>query len=984
MGTCVQHVIKKFIVFVIKLCVSLGIVSLILSFFFAWRLHHAPLDITFAQHHLEKNYPNIKPKHMSLIWKNLYEEPEIILEDTQINLPNWTISAPHISINLSLINLALGQAVYDRVSFINPYIRYAPEKEGSSPTESMLSGNALTTFFHAINNSDALQKTTVPLIEIHNAQITSDSHDCALHSADIVLNRRLGNLHINFDLSVKNHDGAFSMYGHIERVNAYQNTLRITVDKVPANLLQSLPIEAHYIDGIDGTLSSTLSMTLEKTQKGFGCEAKNELHYCTEKRCVPLNSKIALVLQSGCLYYDIQTTIKDLKKQDIIKAWPHSLNIETRRWIQTRFDQAVIPHARICIKGHVTQEENSLPPCLSGNFEINNTTLKFLDGLPAVTDCSAEAAFNNNQFLFSNVQGHIQNTTVNTGQIHITNLNTPQPKASINLSLSGSAQDAFEYIQHAPLTYDKKFNMHMTNITGDATATLAFSLPLKEKLVDDDIISNISLDLKKTGFTQILHGEKIEIKNGDFNLTATPHALNLKGTSQINGVNATITWEAPKKTASYRNKYHLMLNGPVTDIPIIHNLLEQEMFEGPLTLSCDLTELDQNNQQLVLTAKLEHLDIHIPQIGWHKAPSIPGSFHATFLLKNYKFRKMRNLILESKNVDIQGNATFQDNTICAWDFKKIQLDKTHMSASAHMDSKKKWHIHMEGPKLSVKHYIKNTDNPFNITSDSNSFFVSAKIDRVFLEKGVILHEFSLSAHKSPTEWVRFSLEGNFSATEYMRSRIQNTQQNKVLTITSNNIGLLLKGLSISEDYVQGKINLRMLRPLHTSVAPYVGEIILQGLRIVDAPAAYTFDKNRPKKNVIIERGTHFDTGRAELYYNDGQLIIQKGLMHNNSTGITAEGCIDIQNGTMYMKGAVVPAFMINQMLAHIPIIGTLLSGGDENNGIVSLNFTLKGLLKDYDLKINPFSAFAPGFVKQAFKSQTTFSHHHAHDDIRPS
>lgn len=952
---------RKIFIFMMKFLGSLGIILILLGCLLAWRLHYAPLNLNFVQKHIEEYYPHIHPHNISLIWKNIYEEPQIIIEDTEVDILECKIIVPKVLIDLSLIDLAFGSLVYDKITLIQPHVLFL----GHAETEATIADN-MKIFLSALSQFNTLQKTTMPLIEVDKGRLSSKKGVHGIEGARIISHRKRGALHINFEATLQNENDHFDMYGYLEQSFESNVAMHITFKDLHASFLDGFPISPIYTRSISGAFSGNIEAHLENTEKGFCCTLKSKLQYLERNQPININANSTLAWSAGRLDYDLWAQTQNIDKEVITKLWPKSINMETCRWIDSHFIQAHVPNAEISIKGYYENPQNDVAPTISGTFFINNADLKFLDTLPAVEDCIAKATFDNEQIIFDISQGHTKNIQIQKGQMRISNL-SGTPKTHFSLTVLGPLSDALWYIQHAPLAYQKKFNLQISNASGDAEVTIDFAFPLLETLSPEQIKANITAKITNAHFNQKFFDQLLHVTQAGFELFVGEDSMHLDGRGLLDNVPATINWSAPKDTSSFKNKYHLDLNGPVESIDLIQKMLPANTLNGPISLSVDLTDLKDNAQHLVLIAKLDATDIHVPELGWHKAPTIPGALQATFLLKNYTFQKMKNFILESKNVEIQGNATFNKNKIRAWHFDKIHLEKTNCTASAHQDSNSTWHVHLEGPKLSLKHYIKNAENPFNVTSDKTSFFVSAKIGQVFLEKGVIVYGLNLSAYKSIQEWVNLNLDGHFSETAYIVSKLRTVAQEKELTAESNNLGLLLKGLNVSEDYVNGKVSLRMTRPVVNMSAPYKGEITIHDLRVVDAPTAEIFNKSKANKNVIIERGTKFDIGRADLNFSEGQLVIQNAIMHNNTTGLTAEGYIDIGSGTIKLKGAVVPAFMINHMLAHIPILGTLLSGGNEHNGIVSISFTLAGSFKEYELKINPFSAFAPGFVKQALK-----------------
>ena len=74
-----------------------------------------------------------------------------------------------------------------------------------------------------------------------------------------------------------------------------------------------------------------------------------------------------------------------------------------------------------------------------------------------------------------------------------------------------------------------------------------------------------------------------------------------------------------------------------------------------------------------------------------------------------------------------------------------------------------------------------------------------------------------------------------------------------------------------------------------------------------------------------------------------------------------------------------PAYTVNTMLTKIPLVGLLLSGG-ENDGVFGLSYRVHGSMSSPTLTVNPLSAIAPGILRRILGAiDGTTSHGGARD-----
>src|SRR3546814_14564771 len=84
-------------------------------------------------------------------------------------------------------------------------------------------------------------------------------------------------------------------------------------------------------------------------------------------------------------------------------------------------------------------------------------------------------------------------------------------------------------------------------------------------------------------------------------------------------------------------------------------------------------------------------------------------------------------------------------------------------------------------------------------------------------------------------------------------------------------------------------------------------------------------------------------------------------IYGASLGLTAKGNIDFDRDAIDLTGVVVPAYSINNFLSKIPLLGTILTGG-EGEGLISVVYTVDGPTDDPDVSVTPLPALTPGFL----------------------
>ena len=95
-------------------------------------------------------------------------------------------------------------------------------------------------------------------------------------------------------------------------------------------------------------------------------------------------------------------------------------------------------------------------------------------------------------------------------------------------------------------------------------------------------------------------------------------------------------------------------------------------------------------------------------------------------------------------------------------------------------------------------------------------------------------------------------------------------------------------------------------------------------------------------------------------------------------GLTTQGVIDFARNEIDVSGSFVPAYQVNTMLTKIPLVGLLLSGG-QNEGVFGLSYRVHGPMSGPLLTINPLSAMAPGILRKILGAVDGTASHGAAD-----
>lgn len=164
-------------------------------------------------------------------------------------------------------------------------------------------------------------------------------------------------------------------------------------------------------------------------------------------------------------------------------------------------------------------------------------------------------------------------------------------------------------------------------------------------------------------------------------------------------------------------------------------------------------------------------------------------------------------------------------------------------------------------------------------------------------------------------------------------------------------GQLAAGMILGEDELTGVL---VINDFVLRGEPALQRLVTEGAPPVDSAGQQKIDTSAVAFNKLQVR-----------FQRDGsRLVLSDGTMNGNAIGLTVDGAIDFVRDNVDMRGTFVPIYAFNNMFARIPVVGLILGGGSEEQGLIGVNYRISGLASAPTLTINPLSAIAPGILRQ--------------------
>ena len=114
-------------------------------------------------------------------------------------------------------------------------------------------------------------------------------------------------------------------------------------------------------------------------------------------------------------------------------------------------------------------------------------------------------------------------------------------------------------------------------------------------------------------------------------------------------------------------------------------------------------------------------------------------------------------------------------------------------------------------------------------------------------------------------------------------------------------------------------------------------------------------------------GISFDTLSIKYTSNSSKMDIEEIFMIGPSISILIDGYVEKKSALVSLRGTLVPAKTLNNLISKIPVVGDILIGKKIGEGIFGISFKMKGLPDNLKTTVNPVKTLTPRFITRALE-----------------
>ncbi len=979
--------IKKISIHIIKILSSILISAMLVIAVGLFRLSEAPLKLRTDLFDEFIKIENIDYGDVFLENPNLSASPIIRIHDVKYSGKNFKIQSEIIAAKWNIFKILYGSFALSSLDILRPVVSIDYDKKEQKDDGAVALPESVSNIHNILNN------TWLPAKNIHvkNGRVTFYKNKKQVGKIESITfdykthrNSSFGNLEVRPSLNTN--PILLSTYYNKDKdtldFKLRSKDLLIEKTYIPYRLRPLInrigPVAKNPITFYsEGSLSFSDPSLGGQIKTTLSCSAHPDTD---DKVKISINNKLSVIDQTIKIENRIKTDPFNWADLEIL--WPADLGKSARSWVLENMSGGQsLPgtldfNILYNLKNNAINIEN-----LKGTVGVKETTVKYLGDLPEIKNATAQAEFDHNKFDIKILNGEVYNLKITGGNVLLYDLDQNENKAEINLAIKGPVQDALTLVNKEPLVFLKTYKINPSDFSGNADIDLKLNFPLGPDLTPTAVISSTKAHLTDLKYLYKFNNQDITIDNGIMDLDVSNSGLKLSGDCQIDGKDSHFLWEESFK----KNPEKLRMLKIKTDSPLINlakytpHFVKKYLSNKDIILSQGLTKAeliytqkDPVTATLSLNLDLSDNTFDVLPIEVRVSRSKDNSFKALFNFTKDELKSIEYLDLIAKPIRFKSSIDYDKNgNIKDLKINEIFVSDPHIKVKGSLKNHR-LNLKIKAGKMGLMPIIDlvNKEEKKNTPSSDYKFEsnIDAEIKSVQLTNGVTLPDVIIKSLYSKGEPETITIKSIKDDKTLIDFYYGPREDKTIFDFKTETLSDLLSGFNIHNHIKSTLLYIHAEKPLKSNQA-MVGKLKIKDLHVKNTPILanlFSLMSLESLLSTLTGKGMLFMKGVAHYEYKDKKIAVTKSSLTSSGIGLTAQGYIDINKDLLDLDGVIIPANVLNQAIAGIPIIGNILTAGETESGIVSNSYTLKGSLSDPKISANPLSVLAPTFVKRIF------------------
>ncbi len=647
----------------------------------------------------------------------------------------------------------------------------------------------------------------------------------------------------------------------------------------------------------------------------------------------------------------LDARVNTLPVDRLMALWPDGFRPGIRDWFDANVAQGVMTDTVVGLR-----LDPGGTPVMALTQGFRDATVKILRDLPPITGAAGRASMAEDRFSLALETGAVDApeggvVDLAGSRFVIPDLAAmPDRRAEVALRGAGPIPALLSLLDQPPFGFLQKAGQPVTLASGRAEISADLALPLGRSITGDEVSYAVTGTLRDVASEVVVPGRSIAAAALD--LAVSPEALLISGPVSIGAVPADISFTRP-------------LGQPDAAATLAGTVEISQRFLDEFGIALPPGTLDGRGRgeieislppgaapRFALGSDLAGVGLAIPSLGWTLPRGAGGRFDVAGQLGPVP--RIDKLSLEAGGLSASGRLSLRPGG----GLDRAEFDRVRLGGWLDVPAV----LVGRGPGATVGIEVgggtldlRRAD--FGAGGGGDGGPMAVALDRLQVTKDIALTGFRGDFSSAGGFSGRFAASVNGAAP--IDGLVVPDRRGVALRLTGSDAGAVMRAAGLYGTATGGDIDLTLLPT--GQPGSYDGELLVQGLRIRDAPAmAQLLDAISVVG--LLQRldgqGLAFDRIAASFRLDPETLTVTKSSASGPGLGISLDGLYSLASRNMDFQGVISPFYMFNA-------IGSVLTRPGE--GLIGFSYRLRGTPEMPQVSVNPLSVLTPGMFREIFR-----------------
>lgn len=679
---------------------------------------------------------------------------------------------------------------------------------------------------------------------------------------------------------------------------------------------------------------------------------------------------------------DLRAEATNLTVAGLKAHWPVPFARNARSWVvenlQSGTVDSLVAHARI----------GQGQPQISLDFSYRNLVSRYLGDLPSIRNARGRGYLRLHDFVLEMDEGRVipregDEVALDGSSLRISELWAKVTPAEIDLRGSGPLGAILALIDREPLGLVSKLGLDPATIEGAARVETRLTFPLINDLLLEQVDADAHAEITDLAMDLALGtDEPVSIKGPSVSLVASTSEMTVAGDVLADGVPLGIDWREIYGATPDRRE--VVARGKVTPGLLARFGAALPGFEsGEADVVARMSQDGSSSPRLTVSANLAQARLALPEVGWSKAPGVPGQLDTELQLRDDGVADITRIRLDTAGLSALGNLSVsRSGEVDRAEFTRLMLDeRADVGLVFSRLGERGLAATVRGRKLDLALFDQAFESASTVpdapeSDESGSREALRSLPQLAFEFDiadvVITPELSVTsargrADASDDGAVQVSLDGAVNGLAPVNATLTLPAAGAgSLRMDVPDAGAFLRATGLSDTARDGHLTLSA--NVHDDgFKQFDGNVRMTDITLREAK---TFEGilNRGGIAQTVAGGLAFSDVRIPFEYDTGTITLGTSIATGPALAVKLDGTIDQESRALDLSGVISPAYALTGVLDNIPLLGALLSGG-RGEGILAMTFSVGGTIEDPSYSVNPLSLLTPGILRRIFTSK---------------